>query len=148
MKLTFWNLYFKVLIRPHYQGNDYQFTKYCQTPRNHRFQEVFCSWSSEREFEVLTIKFAPNPIVAQNMANLQNTVTGILFIVFYSCFGTYHVSNILESLQQNSYLTKLWLIRWLVWKILSHAWESSFSPSLMLLTITATHFSSYLEIVT
>ena len=61
MKLTFWNLYFKVLIRPHYQGNDYQFTKYCQKRRNHRFQEVFCCSSSERDFGVLTIKFAREP---------------------------------------------------------------------------------------
>ena len=43
------------------------------------------------------------------------------FPLVYLCV---HVSNILESLLWNVYLTKLWLIRWPVWKILSHASES------------------------
>ena len=84
IKPTFWNSYLKILVEPHYEGNDDQFAKYFQTPRNHRFQEVFCCGSSERHFGALTVKFAPhwNPIVAQNMANLQNTVTGLSFTVF------------------------------------------------------------------
>ena len=101
--------------------NDDQFAKYCQTPRNHRFQKVICCWSSQRHFGALTVKFALNPIVAQNMANFQNTVTGVFFTVFQWSICAYHVSNILESLLWNFYLTKLRLIRWTVLKILSHA---------------------------
>ena len=96
IKPTFLNCYFKILVEPHYKGNDDQFAKYCQTPRNHRFQEVFCRWSSERRFGALTAKFAPNSIVAQNMANLQNTVTGLLFTVFCWSICAHHVSNILQ----------------------------------------------------
>jgi len=44
-KPTFWNSYFKILVEAHYEENDDWFPKYCQTPRNHRFQEVFCCWS-------------------------------------------------------------------------------------------------------
>ena len=69
IKPTFWNCYFQILVEPHYDGNDEQFAKYCPTPRNNRFQEVFCCWSSVRHFGALTVKFAPNPIVAKNMAN-------------------------------------------------------------------------------
>ena len=79
IKPVFWNSYFKILAESHYQRNDDQFAKYCQTPRNHRFQELFCCWSLARHFGALTVKFAPNPILAQNMANLQTTVTGLFF---------------------------------------------------------------------
>ena len=96
IKPTFFNCYFKILVEPRYKGNDDQFAKYCQTPRNHRFQEVFCCWSTERRFGALTAKFAPNSIVAQNMANLQNTVTGLLFTVFCWSICAHHVSNILQ----------------------------------------------------
>ena len=95
IKPTFWNSYFKILVEPHYEGNDDQFAKYWNSyfkifvepryqgklPRNHRFEEVFCCWSSERHFEILTIKIAPSPILAQNMANLQNIVSCLLFTV-------------------------------------------------------------------
>ena len=30
----FWNSYFEILVEPHYEGNDDQFAKHCQTPRN------------------------------------------------------------------------------------------------------------------
>ena len=43
IKPTFWNSYFKILFERHYQGNDDQFPKYYQTPRNHRFQEIFAA---------------------------------------------------------------------------------------------------------
>ena len=128
IKPTFWNSYFKILVEPHYEGNDDKFAKYCQTPWNHRFQQVFCCWSSERRFGTLTVNFAPNSIVAQNMANLQNTLTGLLFTVFRWSICAYNVSNILESLLWNVYLTKLRLIRWPVWKILSHASELWLNP--------------------
>ena len=103
IKTTFCNSYFKILVKPHYEGNDDQFAKYCQTPRNHCCQEVFCCWSSVRRFEALTVKFAPNAILAKNMANLQNTVTGLLFTVFRWSICAYHVSNILESFLWNFY---------------------------------------------
>ena len=128
IKRTFWNSYFKILVEPHYEGNDDKFAKYCQTPWNHRFQQVFCCWSSERRFGALTVNCAPNSIVAQNMANLQNTLTGLLFTVFRWSICAYNVSNILESLLWNVYLTKLRLIRWPVWKILSHASELWLNP--------------------
>ena len=56
--------------------------------------------------------------------------------VFYSPFSgwsicAYHVSNILKSLLSNFNLSKLRLMRWPVWKILSHASESSFSVLLL-----------------
>ena len=107
MKPIFWNSYFKILVESHYKGNDDQFTKYCQTPRNHRFQEVFCCLSSGRHFGVLTIKFATNPTVAQNMANFQNTVTGLFFPRFplvYLCvsckqhFGVFTVKFLLNQI--------------------------------------------------
>ena len=63
------NSYFKILVESDNEGNDDQFAKYCQTPRNHRFQEVFCCWLSVRHFGALTVKSLPNPIVAQNMAH-------------------------------------------------------------------------------
>ena len=71
---------------------------------------------------------------------------------FYSPFlrssiCAYQVSNILESLEWNFYLTKLPLIRWAVWKILSHASKSSFSATPIVLTIRTTLWNSYLEIV-
>ena len=148
MKPTFWNSYIKILVEPHYEGNDDQFAKYCQTLRNHRFQEVFCCWSSERHSGALPVKSAPNPNVVKNMANLQNTVTGLLFTVFRWSVCLYHVSNVLESLLRNFYLTKLRLIKWPVWKIFSHASESSFSTAAMVLTIRTTLWSTYREIVT
>ena len=135
---SFWSSYGKILAESHYEANDNQFAKYCHTPRNNRFQQVFLCWSSRRNFWALTVKFPLSPIVAQNMANLKHTVTGLLFTVFRYFVCAYHVSNILESLQWNSYLKKLRLIRWLVWKILSHASESSFSATLMVLTIRTT----------
>ena len=144
---SFWSSYGKIFAEPHYEATDNQFTKYCHTPRNHRFQQVFWCWSSKRIFWALTVKFALNPIVAQNMANLKHTVTGLLFTVFRYFLCAYHVSNILESLQWNSYLKKLRLIRWPVWKILSHASESSFSATLIVLTIRTTLKSSCREIV-
>ena len=121
IKPVFWNSYFKILAESHYQRNDDQFAKYCQTPRNHRFRELFCCWSLARHFGALTVKFAPNPILAQNMANLQTTVTGLLFTVFRWSIFAYYVPNILEFLLWNFYLTKLRLIIWPFWKILSHA---------------------------
>ena len=167
MNPIFWNFYFKILVEPDYEGNDDQFAKYCQTPQNNRFQEVFCCWSSVRHFGALTVKFAPNPIVAknmanflkhchrpfihcfplvylcefakycqtprkhrfqqfavlnikvepnlilaQNMANLHNTVTGVLFTVLCcSICAYYYVNNNLEFLLWNFYLTKLRLIK-------------------------------------
>ena len=45
------------------------------------------------------------------MANSQNTVTGLLFIVFRWSICAYHVSNILKSLLWNFYLTKVRLIK-------------------------------------
>ena len=107
IKATFWNSYFKILVEPRYEQNDDIFAKYCQTPGNHHFQEVFCCWSSERHFGVLTIKFAPNPILAQNMANLQNTVTGLVihrFPLVYFCvsckqhFGVLAVKFLLNQI--------------------------------------------------
>ena len=147
IKLTFWNSYFKILIEPHYQGYDDQFTKYCQTPRNHSFQEVFCCWSSQQNFGVLTIEFVPNPILAQNMANMQNTVTGLLFTLFRWSIFAYYVPNILESLLWNSYLIKIRLIWWTVCKIMSHALESSFCTTLIVLIITTTLASSSREMM-
>jgi len=97
-----WNRHFGTL-EAHYEGNDDQFAKYCQTPRNHRFQEVFCCWSSERHFGALTVQFAPDPFVAQNIANLPNIVTGLLFTVFRWSICAYHVSKILESILWNYY---------------------------------------------
>ena len=88
MKPKFWTSYFKILVEPHYEGNDDEFAKYCQTPRKHRFQQ----------FAVLNIKVAPNPILAQNMANLHNTVTGLLFTVFRWSICAYYVNNNLEFL--------------------------------------------------
>ena len=57
----FWNSYFKILAESHYQRNDDQFAKYCQTRRNHRFQELFCCWSLARHFAALTVKFFAEP---------------------------------------------------------------------------------------
>ena len=82
------------------------------------------------------------------MANLQNTFKGLLFTVFRWSLCAYRVSNILESLLWNFYITKLRFIRWPVWKILSHASEPSFSATSIVLTISRTLWSSYLEIVT
>ena len=42
IKPTVWNSYFQILVEPHYEGNDDQFAKYCQTPQNMRFKKVFC----------------------------------------------------------------------------------------------------------
>ena len=64
IKPIFWNSYFKILVEPHYEGNDDQLAQYCQTPRNHRFQELFCCLLSGRHFEAFTVKFAPKPYVA------------------------------------------------------------------------------------
>ena len=72
----------------------------------YRFQEVFCFRLSRWHFGDLTVKFAPNPIVAYKMASFQNTVTGLLFTVFRWSICAYHVRNILESLLWNFYLTK------------------------------------------
>ena len=84
------------------------------------------------------MKFAPNPIVAKNMANFHNTVTGLLFTVFRSSICVYYVSNSLESLPKNFYLTKLRLKRWPVRKILSQDSESSFTATPIVLTIKTT----------
>ena len=107
IKPTFWNSYYKILVEPHYEGSDDQFAKYFQMPRNHRFQEVCCCWLSVRSFGALTVKFAPNPIVEQNMANLRNTVTGLLltdFALVYLCvsckqhFGVLTVKFLLHEI--------------------------------------------------
>ena len=148
IKPTFWNSYFKILIEPHYQGYDDQFKKYCQMPRNHSFQKKFSCWSSERNFAVLTIEFVPNAILAQNMANMQNTVTGLLLTASRWSISAYHVRNILESLLWNFYLTRVRLIWWTICKILWHALESSFCTTFIVLIIRTTIWSSYHTIVT
>ena len=62
IKPTFWTSSFKILVEPHYKGNDDQFAKYCQTPRNHRSQEVFCCWLSVRHFAYLSVNSRQNPL--------------------------------------------------------------------------------------
>ena len=136
------------------------------------FHLVFWCLSSKRHFATLTLKFLLNPNTKETMPNLQNTVKLLGIIVLRKCFAAdeqsdvlellmcllftvfrwsicaYHVSNILESLLWNFYLTKLRLIRSPVWKILSHASESSFSATPIVLTIRTTLWNSYREIVT
>ena len=84
IKRTFWNSYFKILVEPHYEGNDDQFAKYCQTLRNHRFQLTFVNhryqltlWClpSERHFEAVTVKLSLNAITTKKIADFQNSVT-------------------------------------------------------------------------
>ena len=147
IKPRFCNSLFKILLYPHYQGYVDQFTKYCQTPRNHSFQEAFCCWSSQQNFGVLTIEFVPNPILAQNMANMQTTVTGLLFTLFHLSIFAYHVPKILESFLWNFYLIKLRLIWWTICKIMSNALESSFCTTLIVLIIRTTLGSSSSEMV-
>ena len=48
------------LAEPHYQPNESQFAKYCQTPQNDRFQLAFWCFSSKRHFRALTVKFELN----------------------------------------------------------------------------------------
>ena len=82
------------------------------------------------------------------MANLQNTVTGHSFTVFRWSISAYYVRYILESWLWNFYSIKLRLIWWTICKILSHAFESSFCTTLIVLIIRTTLWSSYREIVT
>ena len=148
IKASIWSPYGKNLAEPRYEKKNEQFAKYCHTPLNLRFYLIFWCFSSYLHFGAFTVTCSLNPITAQNMGNLQNTATGLLFAVFRWSICAYHVSNFLEFLLWNFYLTKLRLIRWPVWKILSHASESSFSATPIALTFRTTCWSSYRDIVT
>ena len=121
IKPVFWNSYFKILAESHYQRNDDQFAKYCQTRRNHRFQELFWCWSLAWHFAALTVKFARTPFWPKIWPICKPLSQAFFFSVFRWSIFAYYVPNILESLLWNFYLTKLRLIRWPFWKILSHA---------------------------
>ena len=80
---TFWNSYFKILVEPHYEGNDDLFAKY--TSLNLRFDHAFLCFPSLSAFGAFTVKFSLNLITAQKMASLQKIVRRLI-IIFLSSF--------------------------------------------------------------
>ena len=50
-------------------------------PHNHRCHLVLCCLTSKSHCRVVSVKFSPNPIPAQKMTNLQNTVRHLIIIV-------------------------------------------------------------------
>ena len=98
IKTTFWNSYFKIFIEPHYEGNDDQFAKYCLKASESSFPGSVMLLIIMATFWSSYYKICAEPILAQNMANLQNTVTRLLFTVFRWSTFAYHLRKILESL--------------------------------------------------
>ena len=87
-----------------------------------------------RHFRGLTVKFSLNPITTQKMANLEkNAVTHLQVIVFSYSYGAYHQSDIWEFWLGNSHSTPLRTERQPIWKMLSHASQSSFWHSLCMI---------------
>ena len=82
----------------YYCPQDGQFAKHCQTPLNHRFQLDLWRLPSERDFGALTVKLSLNPIITRKMADLQNSVTRPLTIVFIQLFSSSRQSATLELL--------------------------------------------------
>ena len=74
------------------------------------------------------------------MAGLENIVTRLRIIVLCYSYSAYNQNDTLELLSWNCQ-------RWTIYKTLSHAFESSFSATLMVLTIRTTLWNSYREIV-
>ena len=67
-------------------------------PENHRSLLLLLCLPSERHFGVLTVKLSLNPIMTKMMADLQNSVTRPLIIVFIHLFSAYRQSDTLELL--------------------------------------------------
>ena len=141
---TFWSCYSKILtesgVKPHYNPKDSQFKKYCHTPLNHRFQLVIMGLSSERHLGDLTMKSSLNSITTQILTYLQTSVRRlqiISFPLFSQCLSSeqYFAALMMEC--------SLELKRWPVFKMLSHASESSFSASLTVLITRPIFWSSY-----
>lgn len=79
-----------------------------------------------------------NPITIQRMASLDIAVRCVQIIVFRYSFCACHQSDFLKLLRWNSYSTSLRLKGWSICKILlSHAPESFFLASFVVLTIKA-----------
>jgi len=114
------------------------FFKYCQTLVIHSFQLVLCCLSLKQHFRAPTVKSSLNAITIQKMVSLDNAVQCVQIIVFSYSHCVYHPSDIFELSRWNFHWTSLPIKRWPIWKILSHASESSFQVRLMLLIITAT----------
>ena len=74
LKIFVLTLFFS-LAKPNCGPKDGQFVKHCQTPLNYRFQLNLWCLPSERHFEALTLKLSIYAIMAQKMADLQNSVT-------------------------------------------------------------------------
>ena len=66
---------------------------------------MFCCWLSERHFGCLTVIFAPNAIVAQNMANLQNTVFHGFPLVYLCVLCKQHFGVFTEKFVLNQITT-------------------------------------------
>ena len=141
MKQTLWNSDLKILVKPHYERNDDQFPKYSQTLWDHRSKEVFCWWSSEWHFGLLTVKFLLNQITTHKMASLVNIVTRLRIIVLCFSYCAYHQNDTLELSLWNCHLTPLWRKWWPICKILSHALNSSFLFIYLVLIVRATLWS-------
>ena len=139
-KRHFATLTLKFLLNPNTKETMPNFS----TPRNHRFKEVFCCWSSERRFGALNVsfihrfslvylcvsckqhfgvvivKFLLNQITTHKIASLENIVTRLRIIVLCYSYSAYHQNHTLELLPRNCHLTPLWRKRWPIFKILSH----------------------------
>ena len=141
MKLTLWNSYLKILVKPYYERNHDQFPKYSQTLRDHRSHEVFCWWASEWHFGLLTVKFLLNQITTHKMASLENIVTRLRIIVLCYSYCAYHQNETLELSPWICHLTTLWRKWCRICKILSHALKSSFLFIYLVLIVRSTLWS-------
>ena len=106
--------YDEILTERSFYPKDDQFAKWWETPPNHRFQLPIWCLSSKRQFGALTVK----PCSRSPFS------------------GAYHQNDILYLYLWNPLLTPLKPKKWPICKILSsHAFESLFSASLMVLII-------------
>ena len=125
MWATFWSPYREIFVWPNYDSCDGQFKKYCQTLYNPRSLLVLWYLPSEGYFGALTVKLWVNPITAQKMANLQNTLRRLKIIVLSLSYGAYHQRDILELSLWNSRSTPLWPKRWPI-QSRQTVWDSHF----------------------
>ena len=138
IKQTLWNTYFKFLVDPHYERNHDQFANYSQTLRDHCSKEMFCWWSSQWHFGLLTVKFLHNQITTHQLTSLKNIVTCLKIIVLCYSYCAYDQNDTFELSPWNCLLAPLWRKWRPTCEILSHALKSSFSFIYLVVIIRAT----------
>ena len=132
----------------HHFGLKYgKFAKHCHRRFIHRFPLVYLCVLCKQQFGVFTEKFLVNEITTPKMASLENIVTRLIIIVLCYSYSAYHQNDTLKDFLRNCHLTPLRPKRFQIFKLHSHASESSLLSSYLVLSIIITFWSLHGEIL-